>query len=100
MRHEERNTAIIDRAIALIETVGWIQGEVSSDKGYCIMGAIATAIADYGLVGEPAIKAIKHYKEKIKTLMKGVRIPVGDWNDAKDRTKEDILRVLHGLKTP
>ena len=81
-----KTSEVLDGAINLLKTCGWIQGGLGSfSQGYCAFGAIersATSIITLTLAVLAAETAI------------GGRTPLASWNDAPGRTKEQVVEAL------
>lgn len=84
------------KAAEVIETRGWCQGAHSNSRGQvCALGALAAVVGrdpyDDPLTDEEAaaLRAMgfkSHYGPELE--------PIWKWNDAPDRTKEEVIAKL------
>lgn len=78
---------IREQAALLLEEKGWVQGRWTTDKGYCLEGALQH-------VGAAVPLGI------YDSLMLRLEQELGDdliaWNDEEGRTKEQVLAALRG----
>lgn len=72
-----------------ILTHGWIQRDLESAEGYCIMGAIDAASFD-------DIESFLSATSLVKSLLRdrGHVNAVSSWNDAPHRTEQEVLNLL------
>src|SRR5437879_1675262 len=85
------------KAAVLLEEKGWIQNIIRNKNGFCAAGALFYSSAEpLKLVGELLrkpiyTKAIEKLKEEV---VKAGYDNVPDWNDARGRTKEQVIAKL------
>jgi hypothetical protein len=85
---------IINDAIHLLNTRGWIQGAYGNpNEGYCLIGALSESIGYASSYHEPAFVVAKAVRDEIKERAGHRNVEL--FNDAPRRTKEEILDVLH-----
>ena len=95
----------LDRAADHIETVGWLQGDLYddyTDRGQpltkcrvCAMGALNVALHGTPLfpLGLQDDDLTAHeVAEYVERSLNGVEL--ADWNDAADRTQDDVTTLL------
>ena len=106
--------SILVKAITVLTEYGWIQGSNGNAcMGYCLTGALR--FAENEVCGVPAPAPYAHFRVRNyvrhnvqrSIIMKqlpthsgrfyfhGDRVRVIDWNDAWDRTLEEVINVLH-----
>lgn len=90
---------ILEDAIDVLQTHGWIQGKSGSrHDGFCAIGAVYQAVAQdvHGNVSDKDATAalvalglldIPHTSGRLKH-------PIAVWNDAPDRTAEDVILAM------
>lgn len=86
---------IAEGALHLLKEKGWIQRAQSSDRGFCVVGALfkaATGASDWRDNDGPYQTALK----ELGLLTMPKPTPVA-WNDAPERTFEDVENVLFRL---
>lgn len=81
---------ILMKAADLIEKHGHVKGHPGSEElGYCAIGAICAA--DFSFDG---MISIPNMFSRIDLLAKVVSSLVPRWNDAPERTKEEVIAAL------
>lgn len=78
--------------IHILNTKGWTKGTFKNMAGeYCLVGAICAVVPepDYSRASE-FLQLLTH-KQNVASLT--------DWNDAPDRTKEDVIELLESVCT-
>lgn len=76
----------------LIAKKGWVQYIAKCDAGYCILGAIWETCGGYS--GKKTIRELDKLHKILKTRDDYINVGIADWNDAKGRTKRQVLAVL------
>lgn len=107
MKHSE----IVASAIKVLNEKGWCQGGYSNASGqHCLAGALNQVIfgdgdpfSQNGILRSTdemfAIKSqIRSAIEK-KIAPVDAMIPIAKWNDAPERTQQDVVKVLDLVKT-
>ncbi len=80
-------TDVILGAIDYLERYGWHKGGMGRGPNRCILGAIR----EITLYNMPLMcRAMERVKKA-----NGIEIDLPFWNDAQERTKEDVLAALH-----
>ncbi len=80
---------VLDRAAALIERDGWVQGDYGwSGVGWCASGAIREAARPVTL---------KVHVSAGSALRAAIGPGIERWNDDPDRTQADVLAVLREI---
>ena len=94
----------LGQAAALIEKVGWIRGQYSSEHGYCAVGAITWAARDHVDKEQAQSKLATVIKERFGTeFLDSKQYPLDDWavivtwNDDPFRTRDDVVNLLKEL---
>lgn len=90
---------VLCKAVAIIEDKGWCQHKLQDPQGrVCAYGAVAKAL-DLPIernVKLPSVSAeyylVADYIEEYVRVHLGK--PLGRWNDAPGRTKEDVVELL------
>lgn len=99
--------AIILKAAEIVDR-GWTQGEFArDDKGdycsaldefaacHCTAGAMSRARADlYGIGHTSDHDSYQHYREAHHRVEKELGVPIPNWNDKPERTKEQVVSAL------
>lgn len=84
---------IYETAIDILNERGWTQGVVRNAKGeVCLIGALGIATG--------RIATNNGYCSALETCGRKLGIPVGSvitWNDAPERSKEDVILILKEL---
>jgi hypothetical protein len=80
-------------AAEILETRGWIQGEMCTDEGFCTLGAINRAGYDVGNTA-PITTAILAVIAKIGAPPTMGPRAIARWNDTYGRTKEEVVHTL------
>lgn len=75
------------RAADLLETKGWIQEQVKSEKGFCAMGAIYET-CELDEVNNDCSCFL------CVGVLRKVHEQLSDWNDEPGRTKEEVIALL------
>jgi hypothetical protein len=76
----------LDRTADLIEETGWIQDQFGSENlGYCLAGALRRVAP-----------ASEYYDARDEIHKRIGTEHVTIWNDAPERTKEDVIAMLRG----
>lgn len=84
---EEKASALLKEAAALIREKGWCQRQLKSDNGeYCAMGAIEAKTERFDEFS--AAKALMKQRIGGHSVTK--------WNDEPQRTKDEVLAALEG----
>lgn len=73
----------------LLETGGWIQGALRNNNGRCALGALDDACERKDLQDRERFRAERLLEDAIPTGPKAV----GLYNDAKGRTREQVLAL-------
>lgn len=85
---------ILLKAAAILETDGWTQSNFKDENGYCILGAMH--MATYGYVNRLPMTE-RHDPDMLDGIHK-IMANIGTmpfmWNDAHDRTKEQVITKL------
>lgn len=89
MRIFSQMEVIIVGAIELLKIKGWIQKKSHTDKGYCIVGAVAESIPD-----TYEISTITAVHDEIGEVIGEHRYQLSSWNDKWYRTRVHVLWVL------
>lgn len=86
---------ILTRARELITTHGWIQNSYGNEtKGFCLFGAVDAAAYELRETkGEPLQVSITEIMMKLRSVS-GHKTNAISWNDAPDRTKEEVLTLI------
>lgn len=86
---------IIKRAVEILNNEGWIQGSYGGHKtGYCLIGALHTAAYDIDSnLYDGAYGKVAHFLTIDNNVTKQT---LPRWNDAKGRTKEEVIAALEG----
>lgn len=82
--------ALLEDAADLLEQGGWIKNAYQTSEGYCVVGAIAAAAVSYPLT-PTAIHVIAR-----SALGDATGVGTMMWNDAPERTKQEVLDALRG----
>jgi hypothetical protein len=105
----EIENKVLDRAIALIRDVGWVQGTPRARgpdgclSGFCMIGALDYATHDKE---DPELCNPAYRQDIFFTLRRRVLRAlettgygsIGVWNDQPERTKEQVLEVLQRVR--
>lgn len=88
------------KAAEIIERNGWNQGSFVSDDGsVCIAGA--ARMASWGSVYTKNDRNLAAYFEARRLIREVIQEPdVVEWNDAPQRSKEDVILALKQAGTP
>lgn len=78
---------LLEPVADLIREHGWIQGKFHNSSGYCVLGAIHASYASDSLL-EVVCKSL--IRERIGDEYSSIAA----WNDAPNRTIEEVLDVL------
>lgn len=91
---------ILMRAIALLNTEGWVQGHFHTAQGYCAIGALRTA-AFGGFEPRPSHENDAAYMTAIDrvgaVIAEGSRyhaLELAAWNDRRGRIKQDVISAF------
>ena len=96
------------KAADTIREFGWVQGEMYSDEGCCLLGALESVkhsvydrIVECGPRGFDPYTVRLGVMQRIAAMLPDVEIPVmwveehlAQWNDDMDRTEQEVLEVL------
>lgn len=82
-------------AADIIETRGWCQNHYGDeDDGFCAIGAMQRAVGyRAGSIGGAVPMSLTVAYEKLQLSLKIGR-RVSSWNDASNRTKEEVIQAL------
>jgi hypothetical protein len=69
---------------AILEAHGWIKGQMHTSMGYCVIGGLRATNASDLDKQEAAVRLAMHLDTR----------SLAGWNDAHERTKEEVLTVL------
>lgn len=87
----------VERAIELIEEKGWIRGDLETRRGYCAIGAVRAAVKGHSGTSLSRRWEMISIGNELALLM-GFKDPhwteVVNFNDARGRTKEEVLERL------
>lgn len=83
---EEMNK-LLGPVVDLIRKYGWTQGKFHDSRGYCILGAIHASYSS-----DPLLEVV--CKSLIRERIGGEYSSIVAWNDAPNRTIEEVLDVL------
>lgn len=72
----------------------WAQGNGDWAGGYCSMAAIYRAAREFGVPTRLAFKAEKRLRRLIGRRKAVLGMVVETWNDAPERTHEEVLRLF------
>jgi hypothetical protein len=99
---EEYNSAaeVLRRAAEYMSERGWIQGKLQTENGVCAMGAIHNVLCE--MMSKPHSEEGARLERVAVTMMSGylnvgsspVVNHIPSWNDAPDRTAEDVILAL------
>ena len=92
---------VLARAVEVIETKGWHQGDFDNDEGcVCVWGAINIAMggcaSDAGCVGDGDESALHFLGTVLQGNENKYLSSVVDFNDAPGRTQEEVVAMLLG----
>lgn len=91
-QHETGRT--LRKAAQLIETRGWVQGWYGTDRdGFCISGAIRN-VAGNDWISESVATEFFRWLTEAGAIDKN-QYSVPAWNDAPERTQEDVILYLN-----
>jgi hypothetical protein len=91
----ERTARHLDHATTLIKRDGWTQGIYGNpDAGYCIKGALSTAIRSGTGASQDTYSAGLGCIELVLRAMAGSCQEAAGWNDAPGRTADEVVTVL------
>lgn len=92
-----KTSDVLTAGKALLENTGWVQNDFKTKKGYCLLGCLSNAVPKLEDRGA-FYKALDLVMEFVPAPLVSGAIPLyanlQNYNDAKGRTKEDILKVL------
>ena len=77
-------------ALKLINEKGWVQNRFSTEKGYCVLGAIHYAASIQSR--DVRIEVTKVFAENIDSRMRTFDLVT--WNDKWYRTKWEVTRIF------
>lgn len=87
----DKTSTILHRAADLIEQRGWCQNSLQDFKGrMCSIGAIQMAESNAKMTTQAAVK-LSNYIQKMNIDRWGL---VANWNDAKGRSKEEVVATI------
>ena len=98
---------VLRKGRKLIETCGWTQGEYRDNQGrMCALGSLRAASNALESQGELDDDSGTVYLDAVDALREVVNIggdlrqytPIPDWNDAPDRTKDEVLNALESAE--
>jgi len=102
---------ILNRAIQLVEKNGWQQGEVVPTSHVCLTTAIERAwqekkysLVDFNYTREALSKILNVPREPEQLPTDPLAVPYWgryfmEWNDAPERTKEQVIEALRSAST-
>lgn len=88
------SNAVLERLLLARDRLekGWCQGSFAANNHYCIVGSI-TNIKDTNIFNKDAWD--ETYKDTCMVLLKHNRnVNIIDWNDAPERTKEEVIALM------
>jgi hypothetical protein len=84
------------KAAEVIRKDGWVQKRsIGPNNEHCLMNAVQHATGYWIVSGQANRDRYNAVRERIKAKL-GIRYPAV-WNDAQDRTKEEVLDLLEDL---
>lgn len=90
---------ILRSAAEVIEVFGWRQGAYGSPgSGFCILGALSVAYS--GVTSEVWAPELSAAKRLIVERLGLAQYGISEWNDAPERTREEVMAVLRGEPCP
>ena len=84
---------VLLKAADIIEEKGWYQGNMIGPKGeLCMLGALNVA-SDYSLEYFNVRTVVRDH---LHISVKDKSFSLSNWNDAPERTKEEVIAALRG----
>jgi hypothetical protein len=81
-----------ERMLEVLDERGWCQGELTNDLGQvCLAGALRVAAFEDIMQGKPLPGAYSRFGCRLRGL---VHSSIGTWNDAPERTEEDVRLLI------
>lgn len=87
-------------AALILKTYGWVQGRDSDEDGYCLVGALIQAQSVHNdLFPEAKLEVSDAYNgafDRVYAAIEGSSYngSIPSWNDAPDRTKDEVVELL------
>lgn len=82
------------RTAELIDKVGWTQHMSHNIHGYCLLGGLSHTARIMSLAHGGRDDLVLMAKDRLRIFIKQVHLV--KWNDAKKRTKEEVVAALIG----